>query len=47
MSATVRRVVRKQVAEGVQFGVGEKEPVVETAPPRRRPVPREIRVKTA
>jgi len=47
MSATVRRVVRKQVAEGVQFGVGEKEPVVETAPPRRRPVRREIRVKTA
>jgi excisionase family DNA binding protein len=47
MSATARRVVRKQVAEGVQFGVGEKAPVVETAPPPPRNVRREIRVETA
>jgi excisionase family DNA binding protein len=46
-SATVRRVVRRQVAEGLQFGVGEKKPVVETAAPRPRSVRREVGVKTA
>jgi excisionase family DNA binding protein len=46
-SATVRRVVHRRVAQGLQFGVGEKEPVVETAPPRPRDVRRAIGVKTA
>ena len=46
-STTGRRVVRKKVGEGVQFGVGEKEPVAETEPARPPPVRREIRVKTA
>jgi len=45
--ATVRRVVQEQVAEGVQFGVGEKEPEGETVSPRPRHVRRETRVKTA
>jgi excisionase family DNA binding protein len=44
---TVRRVVRRQVAEELQFGVGEKEPVGETAPPRPRNVRREVGVETA
>ena len=51
-SATVRRVVRKEVAEELPFGVGEKEPkvettVVETTPPGPRSVRRELPVKTA
>lgn len=45
--ATARRVVEKHVAEGVQFGVGEKEPEVEVASTRPQRVRREIRVKTA
>jgi excisionase family DNA binding protein len=51
-AASVRRVVRKQVAEELPFGVGEKEPAVETmvgetTPPEPRGVRREIPVKTA
>jgi excisionase family DNA binding protein len=45
--AIVRRVVQKQVAEGVQFGVGETEPEVEPASTPAQHVRREIRVKTA
>lgn len=45
--ATARRVVHTHVAEGVQFGVGEKEPEVEAASTRPQRVRREIRVKTA
>ncbi len=45
--ATVRRVVQKQVAEGVRFGLGEEEPGVEAASPPPRHARREVRVKTA
>jgi excisionase family DNA binding protein len=45
--ATVRRVVRKRVAEGVQFGAGEQEPGAEAASSRPQPVRPEIREKTA
>jgi excisionase family DNA binding protein len=45
-SATVRRVVRVQVGEGITFGVGETEPGAKTTPPRPRNA-RRTAVKTA